>query len=76
MKVPWCIEVEFLPTTMGEQRHSEFFVVQRMIGDVKDLHLVVCNKDDTTSKVTIPRKAIAKVLMLNSKVVQQSKQKE
>lgn len=68
LKKPWCIEVEFDPAFAGGRRASEFYVVRRVVGDVKDLHLMVIDDEDDSlvSKVSIDRRQIARVLMVNS----------
>lgn len=65
-KMPWCIEIEFEPTREGGERSSEFYVVKRVVGDVKDLHLLVVEEGKPDEKVSIDRRDIAKIMMVNS----------
>ena len=67
-RIPWCIEVEFNPLSAGGDRPSEFYVVRRIVGDVKDLHLMVVDPatDTGSNKVSIDRRQIARVSMFNS----------
>lgn len=65
-RIPWCIEIEFNPSD-GGTRPSEFYVVRRVVGDVKDLHLMVVDgQTDSGNKVSIDRREIARVSMFNS----------
>ena len=59
---PWCIEIEF--SNPGDS--SAFYVVRRFVADVRDIHLVIDEEGDLR-KLSIPRSAVSKVLLVGSK---------
>jgi len=65
-KLPWCIEVEYNVSDEGNDKLSDFFVVKRVVADVKDLHLLVVREGGEGEKISIDRRTISKVMMVNS----------
>ena len=65
-KKPWCIEIEYHPEREGDERPSEFYVVRKMVADIKDLHLLVVREGEKDEKISIDNRTIAKVMMVVS----------